>query len=86
MIGEQLVTPKVKKMRKLEKHSPAIEFASHLLGISSLIFICLFLFGHHEQAFYAAGVLGCATLSIFFNIVGSHQTQVKPPTRKESVE
>lgn len=86
IVGEHTVTFKDKAMRNIEKHYPALGFASRILGISALIFLCLFLFGHHEQAIYAAGVLGCTTLSILFDIMRSHQAPSEPPIRKDSAE
>lgn len=81
-----MVTFKDETMRNIEKHYPALGFASRLLGISALVFLCLFLFGHHEQAVYAAGVLGCTTLSILLDIMRSHQVPPKPHIRKDSAE
>ncbi|MGN0262443.1 MAG: hypothetical protein ACI4B9_06360 [Eggerthellaceae bacterium] len=63
-----------------------LEFASRALCLAALIFLCLFLFGHDGQTHYPAAVVSCTTLSILFNIIGSHQSISNPTGRKDKVE
>lgn len=63
-----------------------LEFASRALCLAALIFLCLFLFEHDGQTHYPAAVVSCTTLSILFNIIGSHQDEPNPSERKDDVE